>query len=183
MTEFPKDQLEIALALAAEIFGKRGVSDGRSPTNCKSDRELGMIAEFAVRSAFRMPEWTRENYPSFNRQKVCGDVGDCEVRGTAHTLGKLLFRQGDDDVGEKQRRNFALVVFEGDWNFEIAGWLPLPFAKKFRWKKFYMSGQHVTHTRTGERRGVFAVEQKFLWPKMHLKIAESGKEYRLGKMF
>jgi hypothetical protein len=76
-----------------------------------------------------------------------------------------------------------LVVFAGDWSFEIAGWLPLPFAKKFRWKKFYMSGQHVTHTRHGERRGVFCVEQQYLWPKMHLKIVENGKEYRLGKMF
>jgi len=165
--QLPKSQIREAELIANEITGARGSSTpkwGQKLGQSGSDRQDGVIAEFAIRSAFRMPTWDRSTYPPFeDRNKA--DVGDnCDVRQTNHPRGRLLLHRED-----AKERDYALVVVGVKGQFRLPGWLPMKIAV-----------DHWYGVELQKGRPCMAVDQEHLYPIEDLVITEKGKSYQVG---
>lgn len=168
--QMPAGYISEALLISDGIQVARRNTPGKwkqRQRDAKGHGRLGVVAEFCLRWAFRMPMWDRTTYPSFDDRRE-GDVGeDCEVRSTDHPKGKLLLHEEDGELPDLLR-NYALVVLGGEGRFRLPGWLPMPVAKS-EWFFFDPTG----------KRPCQAVNQNRLWPIRHLVITEDGVKYRM----
>jgi len=164
--QLPEAQITEAKLIANEITGARGSSTpkhGQKLGQSVSDRQDGVIAEFAIRSAFGMPTWDRSTYPPFeDRNKA--DVGvNCDVRQTNRPRGRLLLHR--DDALE---HDYALVVLGVKGQFRLPGWLPMKIAMDCWYEVELQKG-----------RPCMAVNQENLYPIEDLVITENGKSYQV----
>ena len=169
--QLPKDQLQEAEFIADEITRARGDSPGKwgqDLAKSPMDRRNGLLAEFSVRWAFRMPTWDRSTYPTFSERNKKADVGDnCEVRQTTHERGRLPLHRDTDDVMPNIERDYALVVLEGA-QFRLPGWLPMRTAIEYWYDVEFQPG-----------RPCMAVDQDQLNPIEDLVITEGGESYQI----
>jgi len=169
--KLPPDLLNEALFISDEITRARRntpLTWGQSREANSPDRNLGIVAEFAVRWIFKMPSWDRHSYPSFERRSEA-DIGEnVEVRGTAWGTGKLLLHKGHDDIKERIVRDYVLVIIHGDWSYRIAGWIPMKEALEL-WEVF---------ATVKNSRPCMSVCQNQLWKISELRIMERDRVYR-----
>ncbi len=167
--QLPKPQIAEAELIADEITRARGSSMpkwGQSLEKSVADRRDGIMAEFALRWAFKMPTWNKSTYPPFSDRNKA-DVGDnCDVRQTNHPRGRLLLHQEHDDP----RRDYALVILALGDQFRLPGWVPMKKAV-----------DHWYEVELQRGRPCMAVNQEHLHPIEDLIITENGETYTLRK--